>query len=402
MTTLGLRKASRPELIDAGAMLVLCGIAVFAFRSSYGGTEFFVIGLAAAVLGVGLAHLAWVWKWPLLVAVAAAVVVYAVVGGAVSLRDRAIAGFVPSPGSIVAALQAIITGWKELVTTAPPVGRTGDLMVLPFLGAFTAAFAGYTTARRQRTATAARIGPAALLCVGIATGTDRPVSLVVHGCVFGALAIGWLALREHRRRPLLDGAHASGRQLVTGSAVLVAASIGGLALAPNLPFIHRESRAIWRQTVTPPFDPKQYPSPLSGYRKYVKEAAVKDQVMFTVEGLPKGVPVRLATMDAYDGLVWQVSAGDPTHPSLNDSGSFERIGASLQPEFPGKTAEVTVTIGKYNDVWIPDVGEVISLKFTGSAGGATRATGNLPTAFATTKPPTQRRRVCAWSRATDT
>ena len=138
------------------------------------------------------------------------------------------------------------------------------------------------------------------------------------------------------------------------------------------PFAQSQERTIWRQTVTPPFDPLQYPSPLSGYRRYVKEASVKDQVMFTVEGLPEGIPVRLATMDAYDGLVWQVTGGDAEDPSLNDSGSFERVGASLEPEFAGEMATVTVTIGKYNDVWIPDVGEVRSLEFTGSAGGRER------------------------------
>ena len=365
-------KPARTEAIDAGAILALCVVALYAFRSSYGGVEFLIIGTAAAALGIALAHLATMWRWPILVTAAAAVLLYVVVGGAASLHDRAIAGFIPSPQSMVAALRSVVTGWKELITTAPPVGRTGDLMVLPFLGGFVAGFVAYSLARRLRFAAPALLGPAVVLGVGIAAGTDKPVSLIVHGCVFGVLTIGWLAWREHHRRPLLEGARTNRRQLISGSAVLVAASFGGLALAPRLPFAHRESRAIWRQTVTPPFDPRQYPSPLSGYRRYVKQAAVKDQVMFTVEGLPKGMPIRLATMDAYDGLVWQVSAGDPTQPSLNDSGSFERVGASLSPDFAGTTAAVTVTIGKYNDVWIPDVGEVISLTFAGSAGGAER------------------------------
>ncbi|MGB8861252.1 MAG: transglutaminaseTgpA domain-containing protein [Ilumatobacteraceae bacterium] len=362
----------RAELVDGVVMLLLSALAVYAFRSSYGGTEYLVLGTTAALLGIVLAHIAVSFKWPLPVSAAAAVVVYAVVGGAASLHDRAIGGFLPSPASIITALRSIITGWKELITTAPPVGNTGDLMVLPFLGGFVAGLVGYVLARTLKSAAPSLLAPTVLLGVAIATGTDRPVSLVLDGCIFGALAVGWLAWREHLRRPLLEGARASRQQLVMGVGVLVVASLIGFAVAGSLPFAHAQQRTIWRQTVTPPFDPRQYPSPLSGYRHYVKEAAVKDQVMFTVEGLPEGVPVRLATMDAYDGLVWQVTSGDAEDPSLNDSGSFERVGASLEPEFPGEMATVTVTIGKYNDVWIPDVGEVRSLEFTGSAGGRDR------------------------------
>jgi hypothetical protein len=65
-------------------------------------------------------------------------------------------------------------------------------------------------------------------------------------------------------------------------------------------------------------------------------------VMFTVEGLPVDVPVRLATMDAYDGLVWQVSAGDAEEPSLDNSGAFERVGASIPPEYDGDLADVVI------------------------------------------------------------
>lgn len=367
-----LRLPNRAELVDGGAILVLTSLAVFAFRSSYGGTEFLVLGVLAALLGIALAHLAVVGKWPLPVAAAVAVVVYAVVGGAAALHDRAIAGFLPSPDATIAALRSIVTGWKDLITTAPPVGNTGDLMVLPFLGGFIAGFTGYLLARTRKSAAPALLPPAVLLGVAIATGTDQPVSLVLDGAVFGAAAIGWLAWREHRRRPLLEGARAGRRQLLTGAGVLVVAAVIGFTVAGSLPFVDTQDRSIWRQTVTPPFDPHQYPSPLSGYRRYVKEASVKDQVMFTIEGLPEGVPVRLATMDAYDGLVWQVTGGDATEPSLDDSGSFERVGASLAPEFDGEMATVTVTIGKYSDVWIPDVGEVVSLRFTGSAGGSGR------------------------------
>jgi Transglutaminase-like superfamily len=381
-----LTKPTVPELIDAGCLLALCTIAGFAFRSSYGGIEFAILEFAAAALGIVLAHVSHGLKWPLIVGIAATFTAYVLVGGAVSLRDQAIAGFLPSTATILAALRMMVTGWKELLTTAPPVGHTGDLMVLPFFAGISSGFASYTMARRIRRSTPVLIPSTAVLAVGIAAGIDRPVSLVLHGCVFGGLAIAWLARRDHSRRTLLEGSHSNRRHLLSGAGVLAVACAAGLFLAPLLPFANHRvttagtksnaatspaaktpNRAIWRQVI-PPFDPQQYPSPLSGYRHYVKEATVRDEVMFTISGLPAGIPVRLATMDSYDQFVWKVSAGNPDHPALTDSGSFERVGVALEPEFPGQVATVTVRIGKYNDVWVPDVGEVISLTFVGSKG----------------------------------
>lgn len=367
------RRPTGAETIDAVVVLGLTGLASFAFRSSYGGVEYLVLALGAAVLGIVVAHVAVRFDWPLVVGGAIAAVLYVVVGGAAALHQRTIASVVPTPDSMLAAARTAVTGWKELVTTAPPVGRTGDLLALPFLAGMVAGFAGYTLARRLRAAAPLALLPAAVvLGVAIACGTDRPVSVVAHGAVFGAVSVAWLAWREEGRRPMLVGARVDARRLSLGAGLLVVASAGGMAGADRLPFTSGVDRAIWRQTVTPPFDPRQHPSPLSTYRRYVKDVELKTKAMFTVEGLPEGVPVRLATMDAYDGLVWQVSAGDPEDPSLTDSGSFERVGASIAPEYPGTLATVTVVIGAYDDVWVPDVGEVVSLRFEGSAGGRDR------------------------------
>lgn len=376
-----------PEMVDGLAVFALTLIALLAFQSSYGGTTYFILGSIAAVLGLGVAYVGQKLSWPLIVTLIAGSAVYLVVLGAIALPHYGIAGFLPSPKSAVAALQTSVGGWKELITTAPPVGRTGDLMMLPVFAGFVSSLAAYTMARRLPFTPLALIPPVVVLGLGIATGTDQPVSVLIHGGLFIAVAIGWLAYREHTRRPLLEGASAHRRQIAAGVVVLAVAAGAGYAISGSVPMADASSRDIWRQTVTPPFDPRQYPSPLNGYRQYVKATSCtgpdidacqaipeeeRDPVMFTVEGLPVDVPVRLATMDEYDGLVWQVSAGDSDDPSLDDSGSFERIGTSLPPEYEGEMADVVVTIGEYNDVWIPDVGEVVSLQFTGSAGGAER------------------------------
>jgi hypothetical protein len=379
--TTSLAKPTAREAIDGAAVVVFVGIALASFRSAFGGSEFLILGVAATVVGVAIAFLMHRKKLPLIVGIAAVFGVYVVIGGAAALHSRATAGFLPSLGTLTASLRMVVSGWKELVTTAPPVGRTGDLMVLPFLLGISAGFASYTVARRLRRSAPVLLAPTVTLVLGILTGTTKPVSLILNGAVFASLAVAWLAWRDHGRQPLLEGSHHSRGQIIKGAAVLAAAGALGALLAPLLPFApHRaaktnisgaDPRTILRP-VNPPFDPSQYPSPLAQYRHYVKETNVKNQVMFSITGLPMGIPVRLATMDQYDDLVWKVSAGALGAERLEDSGAFQRVGSELAPEFSGPTATVAVTIGKYNDVWIPDVGEVISLEFKGSAKGAER------------------------------
>lgn len=368
--TRGLRPSKR-NLLDAAALSGLSLLAVYAFRSSYGGTKFLAIGAAGVLTGTLLAHVATVRRLSLVTSILLAAVTYPVVGAAVSLRARNVAGVLPTVDSMWAALRSVVSGWKELVTTSPPVGDLGDLLVLPFLCGFVAAFVSTMLARRFAIGLWSIAPATAVLALGIVTGVNNPVSVLVHGVVFGLVAFVWLAERENSRRPLLGEAAVDARRVVAACLMLGVAGVAGFAISPSLP-LSSGQRTIWRETVTPPFDPQQHPSPLAGYRRYVKDAGVKDEVMFTIEGLPAGVPVRLATMDAYDGMVWQVSSGDPEQPSLYDSGSFQRVGTEMIADTPGPVAQVTVVIGKYADVWIPDVGEVMSLTFSGSDGGPTR------------------------------
>ncbi len=367
------------DAIDAGAVLGFTLIALWAYRSSYGGVAFMVVGAVGGLLAIVLVHVAARLRWPWFVTAAAGVMVYAVAASVLALRHRCLAGVVPTPDSLLDALSSAASTWKELLTTSPPVGATGDLMVLPVFVGFATAFLIQAVARGMRCVALALVPPLVALALGIAVGTDRAVSVVLHGAVLIVAMVAWFAWREQRRRPILEGLGADRRRVVAAVGVLAVAAVAGYAIAPSLPGAAAASeREIWRQTVVPPFDPRDYPSPLAGYRDYVKLGydargeRADAAVMFTIEGLPAGIPVRLATMDAYDGLVWQVSGGDPDNPSLRDSGSFERIGASLPADFAGETAEVTVTIREYSDVWVPDVGEVLSLTFTGSEGGPAR------------------------------
>ena len=126
-------------------------------------------------------------------------------------------------------------------------------------------------------------------------GTRRPiVDPVLTGVVLAVVLLPWAAWRAGLLR--------ARRVVATG--VLVAVAVGaGVVGAPAV--VGATDRLVVRDEIVPPFDPRDYPSPLSAFREFVKE----DAPLFTVSGLPDGARVRLATMDRYDGVVWNV-AGD--------------------------------------------------------------------------------------------
>ena len=82
----------------------------------------------------------------------------------------------------------------------------------------------------------------------------------------------------------------------------------------------QSEREVLRTAVEQPFDPREHPSPLSGFRSYL-EPAKADEPMLTVSGLGADRRLRIATLDTYDGVTYSVGSGDATSPS----GSFTRV-----------------------------------------------------------------------------
>ena len=281
-----------PALIDILAVFGLTVVALAAFESSFGGYGFLLLGAIAAIGGIAVAFIGDRLRWPFLLTAVVAVVVYALLASVLALRHYAIAGFVPLPESILESLTSAVSGWKELITTSPPVGSIGDLLVIPVVSGFVSGFLSFTFARRFRITGLAAIPPMVVLGLAIAVGTDTPVSVLLHGALFAGVLFAWLAVREHRSRPLLQGGRVNRRQLASGFGVLVVAGVAGYLLGPSLPGAEASDRDIWRQTVTPPFDPRQYPSPLSSYRDYVKPG-------YDVNGEPRDADVVFTVEEAY-------------------------------------------------------------------------------------------------------
>src|SRR6185437_453189 len=132
------------------------------------------------------------------------------------------------------------------------------------------------------------------------------------------------------------------RTVVGAAVILVVAGVAGTAAAIVLPA--HVDRQVVRTAIEQPFDPRAYPSPLSGFRNYL-EPAESDVPMLTVTGLPADHRIRIATLDTYDGIVYSVG----TDQVSSASGSFTRVPYRLeQSGVHGTKDAITVTVRGYS------------------------------------------------------
>ncbi|MEP6631861.1 MAG: transglutaminaseTgpA domain-containing protein [Lapillicoccus sp.] len=370
----------RVDLAFSAALVLL---ALVGFSTTYYGYAWLVVGVVGTVLGLLVAHVVIARRLPAVVTLAGVVAAYLLLGGPVAVREALVAGVLPTPGVAAELATTAVQGWKTMLTSLPPLDARGPLMALPFLFALGGAAAAYTVARRWRRSVAALVVPLALLGLSIALGTLTPASVVLQGGAFALVAIGWSALRTGRGRPTLQDGGGRGTRAVTVAGLLAVAVVGGLFVGPRLPGAEAADRQVWRTALEPPFDVSQFPSPLAGFRQYTEPNAAElfDRTLIQVTGLPEGTPVRLATLDSYDGSVWgagNIAAGSGSE-GTDDAATFRRVGSHIAASGPGQpvTATVRIVDPGYREVWLPTAGVVTGIAFDASSGssgsGADRA-----------------------------
>lgn len=352
----------RDQVVDAGAVVVLASLALAGFRGGFGGTGFLVIGLTGTVAGLGASWISTVRRWDPVLTLAAVVGAFFLLGG-IAVPHVAIAGFLPGPAVPAALLRGLVHGWIDSVTTADPVGTGGGIGVVPYACGFGCGVAGGLLALRSSLVLIPAVPAFGVLCVSILFGIETPVSLLAQGGIFTAVALGWGAVRANRPRRSVDG-HVYWPRVWHGSIMLLVVGAAGLLIGGILPGVDANGRYYVRQSVEPPFDPRERPSPLGSFRAYQK-GDPKKAVQFRVTGLPAGESLRLATMDTYDGVVWVVGG-----PASSGSGRFERVGTSIRPAPPGRAVTLTVEVAAYRGLWVPGIGKIRSLRFTGGSAGA--------------------------------
>uniref|UniRef100_UPI0028E4D8DF transglutaminase domain-containing protein n=1 Tax=uncultured Cellulomonas sp. TaxID=189682 RepID=UPI0028E4D8DF len=247
--------------------------------------------------------------------------------------------------------RGVASTWKQVLTLQPPVGSAGTLLVAAYVLALVGSAVAVSVALRARTGTAAASAALVPVVAAVATivlGTRRPlVAPLVTGLALVVVLLPWAAWRAGLLRA---------RRVVATAVLVVVAGTAGVLGAPLV--AGGTERLVVRDELVPPFDPRAYPSPLSAFRDYVK----KDLPLFTVTGLPDGARVRLATMDRYDGVVWNV-AGDG---SAQASGQFRRVGPLIETTARGERARVDFRIEELAGIWLPTVGLATSFDLEGT------------------------------------
>ena len=276
------------RMLDYAFLLALAAAALAGLSTTFTGSAFFVVGLAGVVAGVMVAHVTGVLRWPAVSAVVIGLAVFVLLGGPLCLRE------IPSPDTISTLADQVVLGWKELLTTLPPVDGDGPLLVLPWaLGLATGLLGGLTSriawGPALLRAALPLLAPTLLLAAVILVGVQRPQSLWVQGVAFAVLAIGWLTVRAQRASAPVQGGAGRFRLLVAG-AVMVAVA-GALALPVATWATGDDNRVVLRTYVEPPFDIGQYPSPLASFRRYVR--------------LPKSEPATRSTSSTGRSPAWR-------------------------------------------------------------------------------------------------
>lgn len=350
----GLRKA-----LDLVVITALLGVGLVGFAPLYVGNTWLIASVAAVVIGLGLALGAHFGRWPVAFQGLAVILAYFLAGGPLLFASTTIAGVLPTLDTVRVLARGVVTSWKALLTVQVPSEGDGLVLLVPFITALVcSAFAG-ALALRSKGPGWALIPAAAVLIVSISFGTYKAVAPTAQALIFVGAAVAWLAFRGTlRSRITVEGrGRAAGvRRLLVASGVLGASLAGGMWVGDMV--AQPDGRVVLRDEVVPPLELHSYASPLQSYRKWVRD--FEDKTLLTVEGAPPDARVRLATLDAYNGVVYAVS-GDGS----SVAGSFERMGEAIPTDVAGDPETVTVTIGALTGVWVPTLGEVHTLTFGG-------------------------------------
>jgi hypothetical protein len=225
-----------------------------------------------------------------------------------------------------------------------------------------------TRASRQELAS---IPALVLFAAGVVVGPSRLDTSIAVAVVLTGIALVWALTVRHARRAIavadtigarVTVARSVVRPALVGTGTIVAAAVVATGLGLVAP--PTTARTVARTDVVKPFDPRDYVSPLSGFRAY-EESTVSDATQLRVTGLPANGFVRIATLDTYDGVAYRVGGTD----GASTSGTFERVPTTVDVQgVRGTTVDVGVTVDGYSGVWVPTVGDLERVEFSGSSG----------------------------------
>lgn len=352
-------RRARTRIVDAAVIVVLLAISMIPLWPIYEHSAVLWLG------GVGLAVATSVAiagaRWPTYAVVALTVVAYGLIGVPLAVPTRAYAGVLPSPLGLRTLATGTVTSWREMLTAQVPLGAYETLLVPALIVVLTASVVGVSLALRARRPGWAVLAPLAVLAFGILFGSTEALWPTATGIALVLVALTWATVRSDATREAAGFAGARRRPTVPtirryATAVLLIVVCGAGASALTKVWAADTRRDVLRADVIPPQFRRDLISPLIGYRNTML-APGSEKSLLTARGLPDGVRIRLAVLDAYNGQVFAVG----THES---SGTFERVPYRIDRDGGGSTTPVTLTIEGLTGPWLPTVGDLTAIHFT--------------------------------------
>jgi hypothetical protein len=362
---------SRADLVDAGMVLLLGLLALVEFRTTYAGWDFLIVSLVGLLLGVAISYLANALRQPVIVLLVMGAAAFFLLGGAVAVRNAPGASVIPTGGTLKSLAAGAVHGWRNLLTTVPPVDGSGALLVLPYILGLFGGLGGYALARRTTGAAWPVLVSLTIFAAVILLGSLQPRTVVLSGTLFAVIALLWIAARYQRQRPVVSTGADRKTRMATAAVLVGITGVGAYVMGPHVPGGNHE-RVVLRKYVVPPSNVGDYPSPLAEFRQFAgdqkdvngKLMTLADTTLFTVGGtLPAGSEIRFAALDTYNGMVW--TASDYARVTARGTpDTFLKVGPTLDNPAPGPHYSMTVRVGAYDDYWMPTAGAVQAVRFT--------------------------------------
>jgi len=359
--------------VDVAVVLVLTAIGTVGLSTAFTDLGYVLAGVGGMLVGTTVALLCARYRLPTLLTAGLAVGAYFLLGSGFAIPEQAALRVFPTAQSLAGLAIGAVFGWADLVTLRAPVSLPYYVDAVPYAACWLVTLVSVTLAarwlsERRRSVWGASLlllGPLLIYLAGVLLGTDLPYFAAIRGIAFAAIALVWLGWRRARGPRLAVGARSPMlRRRLIGTAIIVASAVviggvGGTLLAPP-----PGQRFVLRDEVQPPVEPLNYPTPLGGFRSYVKN--LDDRALFAVSGIRSGQTLRLATLDSYNGVLWSVAGADT---ATDASGAFRLVGHNIPtPSLltSAGTSTLRVTVLGYHDVWIPDAGYPTAFSFGGS------------------------------------
>ncbi|MDR1790710.1 MAG: DUF3488 and transglutaminase-like domain-containing protein [Propionibacteriaceae bacterium] len=345
-------------LVDAAAVLALLATAFSGFWLVYGGGGFIRPALIGVLVGLGIALLG-VWRrFGALLVAAGTLVAYFLFGTVAALPEMGIGGVLPDGAALRELTFGSVEVWRGFVTASVPVSAFPSLALLPYILGLLAAVCAFSAAWRAKRPAWALLPIAVLEVSVIALGTNQPSWPLLQAGALLAVSLAWLAWRSRLRT---SGEH----RMRHWPKALVQLGVVGLVFAFAVNQLgDAGARQVIRDYVEPPIDLQAYSSPLSSYRRYVKDIEEPNAApLFTVAGWsePNADRLRLAVLDSFDGMVMNVAA-------QNRSGRYTQVGeqlGQLGEAAPSATErQITVTVGSYTGIWMPTLSASQEVEFS--------------------------------------